>query len=318
MNFRNLKEIDMKKFKVFTMMLVMMCALIGCSGEGGSSVPAQSVTTAQSNKSTQPVQPDPATSQTTQPDTSSDTIENYAADYEISMNKGDADLFMSRVSKNVLNDGQDYSCQNQVWIWLFDNYLYSSTNYEIEQPVYQNKDGKQFAVIHRTVSYTQVSKFGKETKAESTGDITLILENGKWKFFGNQKGYSSPSVSKITTFERIDESTGNPIGVKTKFSGTDDKVMVQINIDNAYNGSVFSVRCYKPNGTIFSETPYTVSYADYPKCVRFATNWYQSYTFPNYIGIPGFEAKDNVGTWRIEVFSDELGTIGRSSFEYVQ
>lgn len=304
----------MKKFNVFTMMLITVCALAGCSGEGGSSAPAQTVAqpTVQSNKT------QTGTTSTSSSQQDADTVEGYASDYETSMNKGDAELFMARVSKNVVNDGQDYSCQEQVWKWLFANYLYSNTRYETEQPVYQSKDGKQLAVIHRTVSYTQVSKFGKESKAESTGDITLILEDGKWKFFGNQKGYSTPSVSKITTFERLDEITGTMVGIKAKFNTTDDKVMVQINVDNAYNGSVFSVRCYKPNGTIFSETPYTVSYADYPKCVRFSTNWYQSYTFPNYVGIPGFEAKDNVGTWRIEVFSDEFGTIGRGSFEYVQ
>jgi len=314
----------MKKFNVITMVLVMVCALAGCSGDGGSNAPAQTVAHSTIPLATQTVQSDPVISQT--PQTSfattsqqgTDTVENYAAVYETSMNTGDVKLFMTRVSKDVLNDGQDYACQNQAWTWFFANYVYSNTMYETEPPVYQNKDGKQLAVIHRTVSYTQVSKFGKESKTESTGDITLILEDGKWKFFGNQKAYSAPVVSKIVMFERIDESTGNPINIKTKFNGTDDKVMVQINIDNAYNGSVFNVRCYKPNGTIFSDTPYAVSYADYPSCVRFPTNWYQSYTFPNYIGIPGFEAKDNVGKWRIEVFTDDLGTIGRGSFEYVQ
>jgi len=242
-----------------------------------------------------------------------DTVYDYAQDNEDGMNQGNLTLFMGRISENCLNDGQDYSCLYQLWKWYFAHYDYMNTIYTVNKVSYENKDGKQLAIINRNISYTQTA-----TENKSTGDITLILEDGKWKFYGNQKGYSAPSVSNMITCESMDDMTGELIGVKSLFTQSDESVTVFISVNNAKNGSSFNVKCYKPDGSLFSENSYNINWGDYPNCARFSTYWHQSYSFPNYEDIPGFEDvswDDNIGIWKIEVSEFGMNTLKQVTFE---
>ncbi len=72
----------MKKFNVFTMMLVMVCALAGCGGDGGSNAPAQTVAHSTIPLATQTVQSDPVISQT--PQTSFATTSQQGTDTHLS------------------------------------------------------------------------------------------------------------------------------------------------------------------------------------------------------------------------------------------
>jgi len=232
-----------------------------------------------------------------------DTVENYAKNYETSMNGNNATLFMERVSKECLHNGQDYSFYSQTIQWEFANYTYENTTYTIGQVTYEEKDGKKFAKFTATISYTQVLYGIIETK-QSVEAVTLVFEDSKWKFYGNQLGYSSPVVSEMVTCEDVDVMTMKPIGVKNVFTNLDEFVTIFISLDNVADNSVFNVRFYKPDGSL----------ADDEMTYSAVNPWFGYYSIPN-VPVPGFEYI-NIGTWRIELYMDGVGVLSQKTFEY--
>jgi hypothetical protein len=257
-------------------------------------------------------------------ESSEDTVYDYARDNKISMQDEDIDLFMQRISADCLHNGQDYNCYEDIQKWAFENFDYDNISYQISEILYETEGSSDFATITRTHTYTQYFKFGGETDNEFVGDVPLVFEDGKWKFFGNQQGYPQVTVSNMATGEYVDETTGSLVGAKNLFTNLDDTVMLFVQVGNVSDGTVFTVRCYQPDGTLFSENPYTVQAGAYPACMRISSQWYQSYNVldPEELGIPSDiplyeEIKaENTGIWKIEVSLDGAGVLGQTTFEY--
>ncbi|QTA80599.1 Putative metal-binding motif-containing protein [Desulfonema limicola] len=247
-------------------------------------------------------------------------LENFVISNEKSLNEEDIDLFMSNISMNSLDNGMTYDCQREIKNWVFNFYDFANTKYKINEVSYQNKNGNQLALINRTISYDQVSANGEIIKRESTEDITLVFEDNTWKFFGNQKAYSIPEILELLTCESVNMQTGEPVEIKKEFTSIDKEFTVFVRLDNIGNGTGFSIKVYKPDGTLFRETPYFNNWGDYPACARSEIQWNQSYSFilyseyiPGFIGTLGPEA---VGTWRIELSMDSIGVLGETYFKY--
>jgi len=248
-----------------------------------------------------------------------DTVENYALNYKTSMNERNANLFMERVSKDCLHNGQDYSCYSQKIEWEFGNYTYENTGYAIGQVSYEEKDGKKFAKFTATISYSQVLYGIIETPIVE--EVTLVLEDGKWKFYGNQKGYSSPSASVVTCeYVSVDYMDLKPVGIRDVFTKSDDSISIFIDINNVLNNAVFNIKIYMPNGDLFNENdpPYTVNRTDYPSCSRFNEKWFTTYDIQTHEDIPGLEYYwlKYLGTWSIELSMDGVGVLSQKTFEY--
>ena len=140
--------------------------------------------------------------------------------------------------------------------------------------------------------------------------------NGSDLICNTEPGCNGVPSASITTSERIDENTWSPLGIKDVFSNLDEAVTVFITANNVANSSSFTVRCYKPDGTLYSESPYTVDLGDLD-CLK-SVQWYLSFSILNYEDVPGFEDywQGNVGIWRIEVYLAGTGILEQTTFEY--
>ncbi len=249
------------------------------------------------------------------PDTE-DKIENYADDYEYSMNYSNVAMFMERVSKDCLHNGQDYNCYSQTIQWMFTNYSYKNTSYSVGQVTYEERDGKKFAKFTANISYTQVLYSIIETPKQFVEAVTLVFEDSKWKLYGNHQGYISPAVSEMFVCEGLVDETTPQYIARNIFTTLDDVATVIIKIDNSANDSIFNIKCYKPDGSVM-ETQHSSGLDGYPACGRSNIQLFQSYYFPKYDGITGFEDawKENIGIWSIEI-SMNGSILKKITFEY--
>ncbi len=245
-------------------------------------------------------------------------IATFARDYEMSMDGEDIDLFMGRISRHSLHNGMDYDCQYELRAWYFSRFDYSDTRYRVDQVTYDTVNGLALATIQRTLSYTVRTADGDQTTQDLAGEVVLLLEDGKWRFYGNQNGYTRPGVAEMVTCAFIDES-GQPVGVTNRFTSRDSAINVFLRLDNVGNGDVFNLKLFRPDGTVYSENPYAVQWGDYPACGRSALQWSQNYVIfeIDQVPIPGLGfGPDAEGTWRVELSQNGAGFLGETFFEF--
>lgn len=240
-----------------------------------------------------------------------DSLSDFANDMIRAESEGNVDLYSTRTSLSYLYDGSDFNCTRDAAVWDYANYYYDSVAYVINSVSYQNQNGKMLATISRTKTATEHSKANSEDvwNGSNIDNKTLVFENGKWKMYGNQKTYMGVSASKIVTSEDFDQEQWKPVGVKQVFTQTDTMISVFAELDNVRNGSSYTIRVSKPDGTVALETDKDVfDWGDYPSCVSGPSSAYYS-----------FDIKDawrtSIGKWKIEVYADGKKA-GEAFFEY--
>jgi hypothetical protein len=242
---------------------------------------------------------------------SSDSVYDYAQDYVKAYNDGDADFQMTRYSKDYLSSGEDYDCQYSLRKYWFAKSTYENTTYYINNVTEYTQNNKTLATINRTMNYSWYNQSGEGPyTSTSTGDTHLILEDGKWKAYGNQEGYQAPSAELITC-----ESAAGfvPVGIKTVFTESDKKVTILTNLKNMGNGFTISKKWYAPDGSLDTESSYVFDHGERPLCDRFSTEYWFS------LKIEGYTDQWNAqqGQWRVDVYIN--GTLAAQTyFEYRQ
>ena len=242
---------------------------------------------------------------------STDSVYDYAQDTIKAYNDGDAAFQVTRTSKDYLFSGEDYDCYYSTRTYFFGKYTYENTAYFINSVMEHTQNNKTLATINRTFSYDRYNQSGEGPyTATSTGDITLILEDGKWKNYGDQEGYQAPSAELITCESAPDFV---PVGRKTIFTESDKKVTILTYLKNIGNGFTISKKWYAPDGSLDTESSYVFDWGERPLCDRSNTSYWFS------LKIEGHTDQWNAqqGQWRVDVYIN--GTLtAQTYFEYRQ
>jgi hypothetical protein len=257
-------------------------------------------------------------------------FDEFARTYEESIETENIDQYMTLFSPAAVSSGQTPACFRLVQGWNFRQYDFAQVEYLINgEPEIGEENGRTLATVNRTVRYIRISAgSGAETPIENSGVVHFVRENGLWNVYGNQIGYQAPTLVNFTTSTGVDETTGQPIDVTSQFTGMDSEIQMFFTVDNVVNGSMFTVRVVKPDGTLYSETPYEYNLGDYPNCVQNRASWFQTIAIFSLgdIGIPGIGIPggpdvgfgfESMGIWTVELSLDGFGTLGFGNFEYL-
>ena len=240
----------------------------------------------------------------------SDTVYDYAADYGKGMVNGDVDYLMDRTSAAYLHYGMDQACRRSMFEWRFFNWEYLSHTLNIKSVKDVSQGGKTLVQIEGEFSYT-IKEVGGDGPYEYIfyKQITLILEDGKWKCYGNQEGYPSPSVSNLIACNSVVK--GQPGESKTKFSSQDPAVYVYFEYTGMYTGDKMTYKWYFPSGALYWEDSWDFKWDKFPVCgVRNGPAWV-------WFAIDGYESwwGENAGRWKVEIFINST-LVGRIYFDY--
>jgi hypothetical protein len=265
---------------------------------------------------------DGADASCTDPTVDAAAFDEFAQTYAESLETENLDLYMSLFSPEVLSDGQSLACFRAIQEWNFRYFDYANVHYQINgSPVIREESGRSLATVNRTVNYSRISPTsGSVTPVESTGEAYFVKEMGAWKVYGDQAGYKAPVLSEFVTSKDVDTATGKPSNITSEFTGSDNEIQMFFTVDNIVNGASFLVRIITPNGTIYSESPYSINWFDFPICARSQTTWYQTLGIFNLggSGISGVGfGPETSGTWSVELVLEGFGILGSGNFEYL-
>lgn len=257
-------------------------------------------------------------------------FDEFAHMYEESIAAENLDQYMTLFSAAALSNGQTPACFRLVQAWNFRQYDFANVEYRIEgEPEIREENGRTLATANRTVRYTRISPgAGTETPVENSGAVHFVREDGLWNVYGNQIGYQVPRLVDFTTATGVDETTGQPVDATSTFTSMDSEIQMFFTVDNVVNGSVFTVRVTKPDGTVYSETPYEYNLGNFPNCVQNRAEWFQTIAIFSLgdIGIPGIGIPgvpnvgfgfETMGIWTVELSLDGFGPLGLGNFEYL-
>ncbi len=241
---------------------------------------------------------------------SSDSVYDYAQDIIMGYVDGDVNFLATRFSRDFLNNGMDYNCIYSLEQYLFSLYSYDMTYYIHKVTEYTQSD-KTLATINKTSSYIWYSDFGEIFTSTSTEDIILVLEDGKWKRYGNQMGYQSPSVYDMVSCVTVENEA--PVGTKTAFTQADKTISIFSNLLNLGNGFTVSIKWYRPDGALAFNSEFVNDWGEYPLCARDAGYFWDELTILDDSAL----WNANQGQWRVDLFVDDV-LVGQTNFEYSQ
>ena len=242
---------------------------------------------------------------------SSDSVYDYAQDAITSYIDGDANFIMTRVSKDYLSDGRDYNCQNSSYKYWFSRQTYETATYYIHKVTEYTQGNKTLATINRTWGQTWYNQSGEGPyTSTTTGDFTLIFEDGKWKAYGNQKDYQAPSAHDMVACETVEN--GAPVGTKTVFTQADQRVAIFSNLEDIGNGFTASMKWYRPDGSLEYEHTHVYDWGEgYPSCTRSNPWIWFYYNIEDYTDF----WNANQGQWRVDLYINDA-LVGQAYFEY--